>query len=69
LVGGLVLDILVHVPGPGERLTIKNYSGKVEAIRENRIDLVRISRHLAHPTRLEEPWCIVTDQQLEPIAF
>lgn len=54
-VGGLVLDILGHLPRPGERLIIKDYSVRVEAIRENRIDLVRISRDAAHATLVEQP--------------
>jgi CBS domain containing-hemolysin-like protein len=54
-IGGLVLDILGHLPRPGERLIIKDYSVSVEAIRENRIDLVRISRDAAHTTLVEQP--------------
>lgn len=54
-VGGLVLDILGHLPRPGERLIIKDYSVRVEAIRENRIDLVRISRDVAHTTLVGQP--------------
>jgi CBS domain containing-hemolysin-like protein len=54
-IGGLVLDILGHLPRPGERLIIKDYSVRVEAIRENRIDLVRISRDAAHTTLVEQP--------------
>ncbi len=43
-VAGLVLDTLGHLPRPGERVTTNEFSLKVEAVRENRIDLVRISR-------------------------
>jgi CBS domain containing-hemolysin-like protein len=42
--GGLILDILGRLPRPGESVRITDYSVRVEAVRENRIDLVRISR-------------------------
>jgi CBS domain containing-hemolysin-like protein len=53
-VGGLVLDTLGHLPRSGERVTTNEFSLKVEAVRENRIDLVRISRRTA-PTEPPAP--------------
>jgi CBS domain containing-hemolysin-like protein len=43
-VGGLVLDTLGHLPDPGEHVTANEYVLRVEAVRDNRVDLVRISR-------------------------
>ena len=48
-VAGLMLDTLGHLPRPGERVTTNEFSLTVEAVRENRIDLVRISRDAAPP--------------------
>lgn len=48
-VAGLVLDTLGHLPRSGERVTTNEFSLRVEAVRENRIDLVRISRNAAPP--------------------
>ena len=44
-VAGLVLDMLGHLSRSGEHVTANEFSLTVEAVRENRIDLVRISRH------------------------
>jgi CBS domain containing-hemolysin-like protein len=46
-VGGLVFDTLGHLPRPGERITTDHFSLTVEAVRENRVELVRISRRRA----------------------
>jgi magnesium and cobalt exporter, CNNM family len=54
-VGGLVLDILGHLPRPGERLNVNGYVVSVEAIRQNRIDLLRIARDPAPATLAEAP--------------
>ena len=48
-VAGLMLDTLGHLPRPGERVTTNEFSLTAEAIRQNRIDLVRISRNAAPP--------------------
>jgi CBS domain containing-hemolysin-like protein len=44
-IAGLMLDTLGHLPRPGERVTTSKFDLIVEAVRENRIELVRISRH------------------------
>ncbi len=49
-IGGLVLDTLGHLPRAGERLTADEFSLTVEAVRGNRIDLVRITRRGAPVT-------------------
>ena len=46
-IGGLVLDTLGRLPRPGETITAHGYALTVEAVRENRVDLVRISRDAA----------------------
>jgi CBS domain containing-hemolysin-like protein len=46
-VGGLVLDELGRLPRPGEVITAHDYAVKVESIRDNRIELVRITRGAA----------------------
>jgi magnesium and cobalt exporter, CNNM family len=43
-VGGFVLDTLGHLPHPGERVSARGYALRVESVRDNRVDLVRISR-------------------------
>lgn len=43
-VGGLVFEMLGHLPRPGERITTDQFSLTVESVRENRIELVRMSR-------------------------
>ena len=48
-VAGLVLDTLGHLPRPGERVRSNEFSLRVEAVRQNRIDLVRISRDIPAP--------------------
>ena len=49
-VAGLMLDTLGHLPRPGERVTTTTeFSLTAEAVRENRIDLVRISRDRPPP--------------------
>jgi CBS domain containing-hemolysin-like protein len=45
-VGGLVLDSLGHLPRPGEAFAASGFSLRVDAVRENRIDLVRIRRRI-----------------------
>ena len=45
-VGGLVLDSLGHLPRPGEAVAANGFSLRVDAVRENRIDLVRIRRRM-----------------------
>jgi CBS domain containing-hemolysin-like protein len=51
-VAGLMLDTLGHLPHPGERVTTTECTLTAEAVRENRIDLVRISRNAASPEDL-----------------
>jgi CBS domain containing-hemolysin-like protein len=48
-VAGLMLDTLGHLPRSGERITTKELSLTVEAVRESRIDLVRVSRNATTP--------------------
>jgi CBS domain containing-hemolysin-like protein len=43
-VGGLVFEMLGHLPRPGERITTDQFSLTVESVRENRVELVRMSR-------------------------
>jgi CBS domain containing-hemolysin-like protein len=43
-VGGLVFEMLGHLPRPGERITTDQFSLIVESVRENRVELVRMSR-------------------------
>jgi CBS domain containing-hemolysin-like protein len=43
-VGGLVLDMLGHLPRAGETVTAGEFSLRVDAVRGNRVDLVRITR-------------------------
>ena len=43
-VGGLVLDALGRLPRPGEVVMADDYSLRVESIRDNRIEFVRITR-------------------------
>jgi magnesium and cobalt exporter, CNNM family len=43
-VGGLVFEMLGHLPRPGERITADQFSLTVESVRENRVELVRMSR-------------------------
>jgi CBS domain containing-hemolysin-like protein len=50
-----MLDTLGHLPRPGERITTNEFSLTVEAVRENRIDLVRISRNAAPPDAGQSP--------------
>ena len=52
-IAGLMLDTLGHLPRPGERITTNEFALTAEAVHENRIDLVRISRDRSppeHPT-------------------
>jgi CBS domain containing-hemolysin-like protein len=44
-VAGLILDTLGHLPRPGECVTTSELDLRVDAVGENRIELVRISRH------------------------
>jgi CBS domain containing-hemolysin-like protein len=46
-VGGLVFDMLGHLPRPGERITTNEFSVTVQSVRDNRIELVRISQRRA----------------------
>jgi CBS domain containing-hemolysin-like protein len=48
-VGGLVLDSLGRLPRPGEGVTVNEFSVRVEAVRYNRIELVRVSRRSTPP--------------------
>lgn len=50
-VGGLVLDLLGRLPEAGEKVTWKNLEFTVEAVSENRVELVRIVRT---PEELED---------------
>jgi CBS domain containing-hemolysin-like protein len=43
-VGGLVLGSLGHLPHKGETISADGFSLMVDAVRENRIDLVRTTR-------------------------
>lgn len=43
-VGGLVFEMLGHLPRPGERITTDQFSLTVESVCENRVELVRMSR-------------------------
>jgi putative hemolysin len=43
-IGGLVLDTLGHVPKPGESLTVDDFELTVDALRGNRIELIRLAR-------------------------
>jgi magnesium and cobalt exporter, CNNM family len=43
-IGGLALDILGHFPHPGERLTVDDFELTVDALRGNRIELIRLAR-------------------------
>jgi CBS domain containing-hemolysin-like protein len=43
-VGGLMLDMLGHLPRPGETMTVKEFLLRVEATRGSRVDLIRIFR-------------------------
>jgi CBS domain containing-hemolysin-like protein len=43
-VGGLVLDLLGRLPEAGEKVTWKSLEFTVEAVSENRVELVRIVR-------------------------
>jgi CBS domain containing-hemolysin-like protein len=45
-VGGLVLDALGRLPRPGEAIAADGFSLRVDAVHENRIDLVRITRRI-----------------------
>jgi CBS domain containing-hemolysin-like protein len=50
-IGGLVLDTLGHVPKPGETLTVDDFQLTVDALRGNRIELIRVTRRSsAQPT-------------------
>ncbi len=46
-VGGLVLDTLGRLPRVGERVSAHGYTLTVEAVRDSRVELVRISREEA----------------------
>src|ERR1700760_185964 len=48
-IGGLVLDTLGHVPKPGETLTVNDFQLTVDALRGNRIELIRITRRSSAP--------------------
>ena len=43
-IGGLVLDTLGHLPKPGESLTVDGFELTVDALRGNRIELIRVAR-------------------------
>ena len=45
---GLILDTVGHLPKTGDSLTIGGFSITIEAVRDHRIDLVRISRVATH---------------------
>src|SRR5690242_10531325 len=50
-IGGLVLDTLGHVPKPGETLTVADFDLTVDALRGNRIEVIRVTRRSsAQPT-------------------
>jgi CBS domain containing-hemolysin-like protein len=48
-IGGLVLDSLGHVPKPGETLTVDDLQLTVDALRGNRIELIRVTRPSSAP--------------------
>jgi CBS domain containing-hemolysin-like protein len=48
-IGGLVLDTLGHVPKPGETLTVNDLQLTVDALRGNRIELIRVARRSSTP--------------------
>src|SRR5262249_52080388 len=49
-IGGLVLDPLGHVPRPGETVTVDDYQLTVDALRGNRIELIRLARRSSTPS-------------------
>jgi CBS domain containing-hemolysin-like protein len=49
-IGGLVLDTLGHVPRPGEMVTVDDYQLTVDALRGNRIELIRLARRSSTPS-------------------
>jgi CBS domain containing-hemolysin-like protein len=50
-IGGLVLDTLGHFPKPGETLDVDDFQLTVDALRGNRIELIRLARHSSAPTK------------------
>ena len=44
-IGGLILDTLGHFPKPGETLTVDDFQLTVDALRGNRIEIIRVARH------------------------
>jgi CBS domain containing-hemolysin-like protein len=50
-IGGLVLDTLGHVPKPGETLTVDDLQLTVDALRGNRIELIRVARRSSAPPK------------------
>jgi CBS domain containing-hemolysin-like protein len=43
-IGGLILDTLGHFPKPGETLTVDDFQLTVDALRGNRIEVIRVAR-------------------------
>jgi CBS domain containing-hemolysin-like protein len=50
-VGGFVFDLLGRLPKRGDTVSADGYSIRVESVRENRIEAVRIRERAAPPTR------------------
>ena len=53
-IAGLILDTVGHLPKTGDSLTIAGFSITIEAVRDHRIDLVRISRVATHQAPRED---------------